>query len=271
MEWLSKITKKLRRQYQIQWLVLPSYRILWSVSARLWVFVLGISFWIVGLLLLGYWLTRVTALRYTIPGYPTKEELRAKQLLVTKLSQMEEVLAQQDSFIRSFRRLTLGVEVVPQRSSGVRRYTAMTVKDERFRLKSYEVYLPDTFPVRMRLFLPIDGVLTRRYEPMQRHYGIDLSASKGALVHSIAEGVVIFAEYSFQTGKTLAIQHFNGLVSFYKHNERLLKQVGDFVKAGEPIAVVGSTGEYTTGPHLHLELWYKGKPIDPLLLFPILD
>jgi murein DD-endopeptidase MepM/ murein hydrolase activator NlpD len=74
---------------------------------------------------------------------------------------------------------------------------------------------------------------------------------------------VVFSEWSAETGNVIILQHPNNLLSIYKHNAALLKHNGDFVKAGDVIAIVGNTGENTTGPHLHFELWKQGQPIDP--------
>ena len=67
-----------------------------------------------------------------------------------------------------------------------------------------------------------------------------------------------------ETGNTIAIQHRDNVITFYKHNSALLKKVGNMVKAGEAIAIIGNTGDHSTGPHLHFELWHKGIPVDPM-------
>lgn len=95
------------------------------------------------------------------------------------------------------------------------------------------------------------------------HYGVDVVAGPGARVSAVMDGVVFFSEWTVETGYVIQIQHANNLISVYKHNERLLKSAGDHVKAGEAIANVGNSGELTTGPHLHFELWHSGVPLDP--------
>ena len=82
-------------------------------------------------------------------------------------------------------------------------------------------------------------------------------------VHSISEGIVVFSEWTSETGYVIIIEHVNGLTSIYKHNSSLVKSQGERVETGEIIAFTGNTGELTTGPHLHFELWYQGEPVDP--------
>ncbi|SDK72033.1 Peptidase family M23 [Catalinimonas alkaloidigena] len=113
------------------------------------------------------------------------------------------------------------------------------------------------------LFSPINGIVSSDYDTKIGHYGVDVVAKKNEPVHGVADGTVIIASWTEDTGYTIAIQHANNLISIYKHNSSLSKKVGDFVKAGEVVSIIGNTGELTTGPHLHFELWYDGKPIDP--------
>jgi murein DD-endopeptidase MepM/ murein hydrolase activator NlpD len=112
-------------------------------------------------------------------------------------------------------------------------------------------------------FSPLKGVVTSVFQPEKSHFGIDVVAAENEPVKAIAQGNVIFAHWTLETGYNIGLQHSNELVSIYKHNSVLLKQVGDLVKAGEIISIIGNTGEQTTGPHLHFELWYKGTPLNP--------
>jgi murein DD-endopeptidase MepM/ murein hydrolase activator NlpD len=112
-------------------------------------------------------------------------------------------------------------------------------------------------------FTPLKGKVTTTFNPALKHYGIDVVAPKNEAVKSTLDGTVIFAGWTSETGHVIQIQHSNNLVSLYKHNSVLLKKEGEEVKAGEAIAITGNSGELTTSPHLHFELWYDGKPIDP--------
>jgi len=107
------------------------------------------------------------------------------------------------------------------------------------------------------------GHVTDQFDMEKKHYGIDITAPRNTPVQSILEGTVISSDETMDTGKVIVVQHKDNLVSFYKHNSVLLKKVGNFVNAGEAIAIIGNTGEMSDGPHLHFELWQNGKPVDP--------
>jgi murein DD-endopeptidase MepM/ murein hydrolase activator NlpD len=112
-------------------------------------------------------------------------------------------------------------------------------------------------------FTPINGLISSSFNLSDEHYGVDIVAKENEAIKATLEGTVLSAGWNLETGYTIEVQHANNLVSVYKHNSALLKRAGQFVTAGEVIAIIGNSGEQTTGPHLHFELWYDGKPIDP--------
>lgn len=119
-------------------------------------------------------------------------------------------------------------------------------------------------PLEQLFFVaPLRGEISAAFDPEKEHNGIDVLAPKGTPIKAVMDGYVILSDYTYDTGYTLGIQHGNGVISFYKHNEELLKEVGAFVKGGEAVALIGNTGHQTTGPHLHFELWHNGSPVDP--------
>jgi murein DD-endopeptidase MepM/ murein hydrolase activator NlpD len=119
-------------------------------------------------------------------------------------------------------------------------------------------------PLEQLYFIaPVSGDITSAYDLQKSHFGIDIAAPKNTAIKAAADGVVISAGYTVETGYSIAIQHPNNVVTMYKHNSVLLKQTGVSVKAGEAIALIGNSGESTSGPHLHFELWYKGRAVDP--------
>ena len=124
--------------------------------------------------------------------------------------------------------------------------------------RQYDQELQEVF-----FFSPITGIVTGPFDLSEEHYGIDIVAKSDEPVKSIADGSVIMADWTQDSGYVIAIQHRNNLISVYKHNAALLKKVGTFVSAGEIIAIIGNTGELTTGPHLHFEIWYNGTPVNP--------
>jgi murein DD-endopeptidase MepM/ murein hydrolase activator NlpD len=112
-------------------------------------------------------------------------------------------------------------------------------------------------------FAPIRGTVTSSFNPREEHLGTDIAAEENEAVKAALDGTVLSSSWSVEDGHVVMIQHANNLVTVYKHNAAVLKKNGQYVKAGEPIAIVGNTGENSTGPHLHFEVWYNGAPVDP--------
>ena len=110
---------------------------------------------------------------------------------------------------------------------------------------------------------PLVGNFTEKYNKEKRHFGVDLVSTEGSIINSIADGVVVTNNWTKETGFVIGVQHSDGFLSFYKHNSKNLKDVGDFVKIGEGISVIGNSGELSSGPHLHFELWKNGESINP--------
>lgn len=123
---------------------------------------------------------------------------------------------------------------------------------------NYSEELKDIF-----FFPPIQGIVSSPYNLSIDHYGVDIVAKTNEPVKSIADGTVILSSWTPEGGYVIAIQHRANLISVVRHNSALLKKVGNFVNAGEVISIIGNTGELTSGPHVHLELWYNGNPVDP--------
>lgn len=112
-------------------------------------------------------------------------------------------------------------------------------------------------------YKPVNGVISSHYQADIHHFGVDIAAASKESVLATLDGTVMYAGYDPNQGNVIQLQHKNGFVSVYKHNELLLKEPGEQVVAGEAIALVGNTGKLSTGPHLHFELWYNGKPVNP--------
>lgn len=112
-------------------------------------------------------------------------------------------------------------------------------------------------------YSPVNGVVSSTFSPQEEHYAIDIAVKMNEPVRATLGGHVIFASYTPETGYVVIVQHNNNLLSVYKHCSSILKKVGNFVRAGEVIAFAGNTGELSTGPHLHFELWYNGTAVDP--------
>jgi murein DD-endopeptidase MepM/ murein hydrolase activator NlpD len=112
---------------------------------------------------------------------------------------------------------------------------------------------------------PVEGTLTRDYEPEEFHFGMDIATKKDAVITSIGDGTVINASWTINDGYVITIQHAGGIVSQYKHCSSLTKKNGDVVLKGDIIGVTGDVGISSSGPHLHFEIWKDGLPQDPAI------
>ena len=112
-------------------------------------------------------------------------------------------------------------------------------------------------------FSPIKGVVTNGFDRKKNHFGTDIVAKQDEPIKCVFDGVVVISHWTSETGNVIGVQHANGMFSLYKHNSILFKRAGEYVKSGEVIAIIGNSGELSSGPHLHFELWHKGTPVNP--------
>ncbi|MCF0189765.1 MAG: M23 family metallopeptidase [Marinilabiliaceae bacterium] len=225
-----------------------------------------------------------TGLREYIPGYPTGEERRMIMDNLHRTDSLLEEIMLRDHLINDMRCVLaddLPIEAWDRDSvvNSIHRSRRQDISFEKseadslFRMQieaedkynvsqTYEEEV-DTRLEMMFLYVPLRGVVTSKVGEVDGHYGIDVASVEGAPVASILDGTVIFSEWTVETGYVIQIQHDNQLVSIYKHNSKLLKRAGNRVQAGEIIALTGSSGELSTAPHLHFEMWYQGVPLNP--------
>lgn len=121
----------------------------------------------------------------------------------------------------------------------------------------------DNMLENVHFFSPVRGLVTNSFNPLTNHYGADVVAGPNEVVKATLDGTITMASWTLETGHVIQIQHEHNLISVYKHNAELLKKVGTRVKAGDAIAIIGNSGELTTGPHLHFELWQNGVALNP--------
>jgi len=131
-------------------------------------------------------------------------------------------------------------------------------REDRFSLFDYE-----SDKIDLVFFAPVKGILTESYNAKDKHYAVDIAVPKGTAVKAIADGTVVFSAWTAGTGYVVIIEHTNKYLSVYKHNEIIYREQGDLIKSGEVIALAGTSGEYSTGPHLHFEMWFQGYPVNP--------
>ena len=129
--------------------------------------------------------------------------------------------------------------------------------------KSHGDYISNSYNNMIYFFTPLSGNFTEKYDVNKNHFGIDIVSEEGSIINSIADGIVVINNWTKETGFVIGVQHSDGFLSFYKHNSKILKNIGDYVKSGEGIAIIGSSGELSSGPHLHFELWKNGESVNP--------
>lgn len=222
-----------------------------------------------------------TGLREYIPGYADLKTQRRVYNLVLKTDSMEKAISARDAYIENIRNVINGniqKTDTSRKGSQVNKYDTihhLPKSDQDAELRK-EIESQDQFSLAegsasirnsiksFLFFPPLKGTVTSRFDPIEKHYGIDIVSDPNEAIKATLDGTVIMSNFTSETGYVIAIQHSNNLISFYKHNSALLKKTGDFVKAGEVIAIIGNSGELSQGPHLHFELWFNGTPLDPM-------
>ncbi len=278
----NRIKKFLNQKHKLMLMHADTYEHKKSFQLTNKKLILGIILLTVAYFSLSYLLISFTPLKNTIPG--TSDPLAEKKHseLVRQLNEMKIIVSKQDSFIHSIQKMSGFVSLDTSKIQKEERVTYLPkdylkkVEQEQHN-HSHEQHenekLSKNIVVKGKslvLFPPINGVLTNKFDILD-HAGIDLGSKLNEPVKSVAEGYIIFSEFSTDNGFVIAVAHDENVVSIYKHNSKILKKPGSFVKAGEPIAVVGNTGENSTGPHLHFELWLSGKPVNPLDYFSYIE
>ncbi|MBP1838690.1 M23 family metallopeptidase [Formosa algae] len=275
----KKITKKLLHKYRLVILNEDTFEERLSFKlTRLNVFVvlsLSTIFLIAGTTIF----IAFTPLREYIPGYSSSALKKSATDLHYKVDSLQQVLHENEQFYASIKQVLEGdisttninkdsiiaatkfeasqVDLSPTRADSI-------LREKVDKEDKYNLFDSATSEVNFVLFPPASGEISEPYNANDKHFAVDIIVAKNSPIKATADGRVIFAEWTTQTGYVIIVEHSYGLISVYKHNASLTKDQGDLVKAGEVIATAGNSGEFTTGPHLHFELWSDGYPINPI-------
>lgn len=277
----SRIFKKLKNKYRLVILNDSSFEEKFSYRlSPLNIVTLVISFAVFIILLVSVVII-FTPLREYIPGYTDVTLRQDLTSMVLKSDSLEKELRQNNRYLEDLNTIlhgglpdqidslteeTLIVDHVPEKvalskeDSVLREYVE---REDAYSLATSKSKV-DQERGGVYFFAPLKGSITDEFDISKNHYGIDIVAPKNEAIKATLDGTVIFAEWTVETGYVIQLQHNNNLTSIYKHNSVLLKKAGERVKAGEAIAIVGNSGELTSGPHLHFELWQDGVPLNPL-------
>ncbi len=220
-----------------------------------------------------------TPLREYIPGYSSTRLRRQALELVQATDSIEIQLLHQKQYIDILQKIIAGEEIESSQPDSVP--IASLPNEEALKPSEREVNMrkrvedAEKFNIEagsnsnsgglknLAFFVPVKGVVSQEFSPDKNHPAVDILAPENTAIKACLNGYVLFAEWTAETGHVLIIQHSDDLISIYKHNSALLKKQGNLVRAGEAIAIIGNSGEFTTGTHLHFELWHEGIAIDP--------
>ena len=277
----KKLAKKLLNKYRLVVLNEDTFEERFTMKlTRLNVFVSGSLF---ALLLIGFTTVFIafTPLREYIPGYTSPTLQKQAISLEQKTDSLMNVTLMNERYMKSIKEVLSGqasmtsinkdsiyaelaTELDPQRLSPSRADSILREKVDNE--DKYNLFESARSVKNFVFFPPVKGTISAEFNPELKHYAVDVVVPKNTPIKSAADGRVILASWTSDSGYVIAIDHGNQLLSIYKHNSSLTKEQGELVKAREVIAISGSSGELSTGPHLHFELWNDGEPIDPTAL-----
>ena len=273
----SRLKQKLTDKYRLVVLNENTFEERFSLKlSRLNVFVLGgvLSFL---LIFVTTFIITFTPIKEFIPGYSSTNLKIKTAKLALQTDSLKRKLDIINNYTKALKPILTGeiqpeiidtIPIAPEKIVIKDSLLYATKEDSIFREK---IESQDRFPiqnnattnVKIVFFAPLSGKISQNFDARTKHLAVDITAQKNAPVKATADGTVIFSGWTTETGYVIILKHAYNYVSVYKHNGNLLKQQGDFVKSGEVIASVGSTGELTTGPHLHFELWSNGYAVNP--------
>ena len=273
----GKLKRKLTDKYRLVVLNEDTFEERFSLKlSRLNVFVLGGVFSIL-LVAATTVLIAFTPIKEYIPGYSSTALKRKAAKLTFEADSLKTKLAVLENYTKALKPVLTG-EIAPESIDSIQTEARQrfidesklnaTKEDSLFREKvdretRFALQNNSYSKVKVVFFAPLNGTISQSFDTNSKHFAVDIVAKKGAPVKATADGTVIFSGWTTETGYVIILKHAKEYISVYKHNGTLLKVQGDFVKSGEVIATVGSTGDLTTGPHLHFELWSGGYSVNP--------
>lgn len=230
-------------------------------------------------IILMYCIIAFTPLHYLIPGYPDAHSKKVILENAIKIDSLESTITRWEIYADNLSRVLSGQESISRDSilhGNATRYLSAKSEQElskRDSLLRVEVRKSERFglgnennknvPIEgMQFFTPVKGVVSNGFDPFL-HPAVDVTAKAGDMVFSVLDGTIISTSWDEKTGYSVQVQHKSDIVSSFMHCQKIVVEKGDKIKAGSPIAMLGSIGSLTKGDYLHFELWYKGEAVDP--------
>jgi murein DD-endopeptidase MepM/ murein hydrolase activator NlpD len=274
----KKLKKKLFTKNRLVILNEDSFEEIFSLRLTLMnVFVAG-TIGAVLLILITTYIIAFTPLREFIPGYASTKLKKDATELALKSDSLAKTLKKNDAYMNSIKRVLTGdldvahlnkdsivaadskpIEVSETQPSEADLKLRQEVANE----DKYNLFEQAQSKTSVVLFAPVKGMVSEKYNARNKHFSTDIAVAKNTPIKAVLNGNVLFADWTPSTGNVIIVRHNNGFISVYKHAASLTKSQGDVVKTGEVIALAGSTGQESTGIHLHFELWKDGYPVDP--------
>lgn len=273
----KKLYKKLNDRYRLIIYNDSTFQSVWSMKlTRLKVFTatsLVSAFFVVLVIVL----ITTTELREYIPGYPRDGYRQMVLITALKVDSLENEIRKRDQFFEGIKTIVSGG--IPEDNLSID--TTVKPNEVKFSEFNHDSVFQDRLLAeqtslsiqnnvvkkidisQIHFFVPLKGMVTNSFDSASDHFGVDMVSEPNSMISAVLDGTVIFSGWTLETGYVIYIQHEADIVSVYKHNSELLKSTGDRVNAGDAVAIIGNSGELSTGPHLHFELWHKGTPLNP--------
>ena len=219
-----------------------------------------------------------TPLREYIPGYASNKLKKDATELALKSDSLSQAIRKNEAYIHSIKRVLTGdldyaqlnkdsilasKADLPETSDLQPSKADLALREKVAQEDKYNLFEKAQSKVNIVLFPPLKGMVTEKFSPKNKHFSVDIAVAKNTPIKAVQSATVIFADWTPSNGNVVILRHNNGFISVYKHAASLTASQGDVVKSGEVIALAGSTGQESTGVHLHFELWKDGYPIDP--------
>ena len=275
----KKLIKKLRSKYRLLIINEDTLEELFSLKLT----PLNVFTWVGSIVVIGIIalvsLIAFTPLREFIPGYSDLTVKKQATYAALKADSLETQLAIKENYLKNIKAIINGdtidiQESITDTTIDYSKIAYKPTKEDSILRKNVEEQ--DKYNLRFNekessknvlnnyfFFTPLKGLVSSSFNPEIEHFGVDVIAPENEVIMAALDGTVTLANWTSTDGHIIQLQHENNIITMYKHNSVLFKKVGETVKAGETIAIIGESGKLTTGPHLHFELWHNGKPIDP--------
>jgi murein DD-endopeptidase MepM/ murein hydrolase activator NlpD len=277
----KKLSARLKEKYKLVVLNDDTFEEKASFRASLWYLLISTSAFAIVLVFLTIVVIKITPLREYIIGVADIDNKRDIISTYAKVDSLERLVKANDLYLENLNQIINGkldqdklskpkdnniksdsIKLSQKLSDDEKELRKLIESEGRFDLSEGNTGAKSGIAT-FSFFSPVKGKISSKFDNNQQHYAVDVVTRKNENIKATLDGTVVFSNFTPETGYVIAIQHANNMLSFYKHCSALLKKVGSFVRAGEVIAVVGDSGEYTTGPHLHFELWLNGSPVNP--------